>query len=101
MDTRLTAVRAAMGLAAVLAGAGSGSASAQGDAVAQFTLGTMYDTGQGVPQDYAEAVRWTRLAADQGVAWAQAYLGNMYETGEGVPPSYVQAHMWHNLVASR
>ena len=53
------------------------------------------------PQDYVEAMRWHRLAADQGVAWAQTYLGNMYETGEGVPPSYVQAHMWHNLVASR
>ena len=61
----------------------------------------MYALGQGVPQHYAEAVRWYRLAADQGVAWAQTYLGNMYETGEGVPPSYVQAHMWHNLVASR
>lgn len=30
----------------------------QGDAFAQGTLGFMYGTGQGVPQDYAEAVRW-------------------------------------------
>ena len=73
----------------------------QGHADAQYNLGVRYRTGQGVPQHYAEAVRWYRLAADQGVAWAQTYLGNMYETGEGVPPSYVQAHMWHNLVASR
>ena len=61
----------------------------------------MYDTGQGVPQDYAEAVRWTRLAADQGHAEAQNNLGVMYGTGAGVPQDYVQAHMWHNLVASR
>ena len=72
----------------------------QGHAGAQYELGNNYALGQGVPQHYAEAVRWYRLA-DQGVAWAQTYLWNMYETGKGVPPSYVQAHMWHNLVASR
>ena len=61
----------------------------------------MYARGLGVPQDYAEAVRWYRLAADQGHASAQVGLGSMYINGEGVPQSYVQAHMWHNLVASR
>ena len=35
--------------------------------------------GQGVPQDYAEAVKWYRLAADQGNASAQNNLGFMYE----------------------
>jgi TPR repeat protein len=40
----------------------------QGDVNAQFALGFMYQEGkpQGVPQDYAEAARWYRLAADQG-----------------------------------
>lgn len=33
-------------------------AAAQGYAKAQYNLGVMYDNGQGVPQDYAEAVRW-------------------------------------------
>ena len=37
----------------------------QGNAKAQLYLGTMYDKGQGVPQDYAEAVKWYRKAADQ------------------------------------
>ena len=37
----------------------------QGDASAQFNLGFMYGTGQGVSQDYAEAARWFRLAAEQ------------------------------------
>ena len=40
----------------------------QGDALAQFNLGRMYATGEGVPQDDAAAVRWYRLAADQGIA---------------------------------
>ena len=28
----------------------------------------MYDNGRGVPKDYAEAVKWFRLAAKQGHA---------------------------------
>lgn len=39
---------------------------AQGYASAQYNLGVMYITGQGVLQDYAEAVRLYRLAAGQG-----------------------------------
>jgi len=61
----------------------------------------MYDTGRGVPQDDAEAVRWYRLAVDQGDADAQTNLGVMYATGAGVPQDDVQAHMWFNLAASR
>jgi len=54
-----------------------------------------------VPQDYAEAVRWYRKAADQGDAGAQINLSGMYERGDGVPQDYVQAHLWINLAASR
>src|SRR5260370_42113148 len=36
----------------------------QGDANAQYSLGNMYRNGQGVPEDYAEAVRWFRTAAE-------------------------------------
>jgi len=39
----------------------------QGDAGAQYNLGTMYDFGRGVRQNYAEAVRWYRFAAGQGM----------------------------------
>jgi TPR repeat protein len=38
----------------------------QGLAAAQYGLGLMYYLGQGVPQDYAEAIGWFRKAADQG-----------------------------------
>ena len=40
----------------------------EGVARAQFNLGVMYAKGQGVAQDYAEAAKWYRLAADQGHA---------------------------------
>ena len=37
----------------------------QGVAEAQFNLGLMYYDGEGVPQDYAEAVKWYRKAAEE------------------------------------
>jgi hypothetical protein len=61
----------------------------------------MYAKGQGVPQDYKEALRWFRLAADQGDALAQAKLGLRYEEGEGVPQNYVLAHMWYTLATAQ
>ena len=47
----------------------------QGDALAQVSLGVMYDNGQGVTIDYKKAVKWYRLSADQGDANAQFNLG--------------------------
>ena len=35
---------------------------------AQFKLGLIYVKGNGVPQDYGEALKWYRKAADQGNA---------------------------------
>jgi TPR repeat protein len=63
--------------------------------------GGMYEQGRGVPQDYAEAVRWYRKAADQGWTRAQVNLGVMYEQGQGVPQDYALAHMWYNLAAAQ
>jgi uncharacterized protein len=40
----------------------------QGNAYGQFNLGGMYAAGLGVEQDYSEALKWRRLAADQGHA---------------------------------
>ncbi|GAB4233825.1 MAG: hypothetical protein Tsb0032_39480 [Kiloniellaceae bacterium] len=37
-----------------------------GDAAAQYNIALMYQRGEGVRQDYAEALRWYRLAAEQG-----------------------------------
>ena len=45
--------------------------------MAQNNLGHMYFSGEGVPQDEAEAVRWFRLAATQGYAPAQSNLAAM------------------------
>ena len=74
-------------------------AAQQGDALAQYGVGLMYDEGKGVAQDYKEAVRWYKLAAAQGDAQAHHNLGFMYGTGKGVKQAYVKAHMWYNLAA--
>ena len=77
------------------------STAEQGDASAQNTLGVMYYNGDGVPQDYQEAMKWYRLAAEQGHAGAQFNLGVGYYNGDGVPQDYIQSHKWINLAASR
>ena len=70
-------------------------------ALAQSNLGLMYTTGEGVPEDDAEAVRWYRLAAEQGVARAQYSLGFKYATGAGVPQDDVEAVRWYRLAADQ
>lgn len=66
-----------------------------GNAAAQHGLGTLYDAGRGVPQDYRQATSWFRLAAEQGHAAAQFSLGNAYAQGHGVPQdSRLAEHWW-------
>jgi TPR repeat protein len=72
-----------------------------GDAEAQNNLGVMYYKGLGVPEDYAEAVKWYRLAADQGDAEAQFNLGVMYHDGRGVSQDYAEAVKWYRLAADQ
>jgi TPR repeat protein len=76
-------------------------AAEQGDAYAQGLLGTMYENGRGVPQDYQEAAKWYRKAAEQGNAGAQSMLGWMYEGGKGVPRDYREAAMWFRKAAEQ
>ena len=73
----------------------------QGHADAQFELGVKYETGEGVPQDDAEAVRWYRLAAEQGYVGAQHNLGFAYRTGAGVPQDDTEAVRWFRLAAEQ
>ena len=76
-------------------------AAEQGHAPAQNTLGVMYASGQGVTQDYKEAVKWYRLAAAQGDASAQHFLGTMYDNGQGVTQDFKEAVKWFRLAAAQ
>jgi TPR repeat protein len=59
----------------------------------------MYSHGPGVPQDYAEALRWYRKAAEQGDANRQDGLASMYSHGRGVPQDYAEAVRWYRKAA--
>ena len=72
-----------------------------GDVELQFSLGVMYEHGEGVRQDYAEAVRWYRKAAEQGYAEAQNNLGVMYAEGQGVRQDYAKAVHWYRKAAEQ
>jgi TPR repeat protein/DNA-binding IscR family transcriptional regulator len=76
-------------------------AAEQGHAIAQNNLGIMYSSGQGVPQDDAEAAKWYRRAAEQGEAFAQYNLGIMYDTGRGVQHDDGQAAKWYHRAAEQ
>ena len=59
----------------------------------------MYDKGQGVVQNFKEALVRYRKAADQGYTDEQRDLGLMCNEGQGVPRSYKEAAVWSRKVA--
>jgi uncharacterized protein len=73
----------------------------RGDARAQFNLGMMYEIGRGVPQNYAEMLKWYRKAADQGHALAQFNVGLQYSKGRGVPRDYAEGVKWFRKAADQ
>jgi TPR repeat protein len=73
----------------------------QGDQDAQYKLGTLYYSGDGVKQDYSQSALWYRRAAQQGNVDAQYSLGNMYLMGEGIGQDDNQAAYWYTLAADQ
>lgn len=69
--------------------------------LAEQQLVEMYEEGDGVTQDYAEADGWLSIGAEEGDATSQFGLAEMYRDGLGVQQNYVLAHMWFNLASSR
>ena len=67
----------------------------------QFILGNVYYKGEGAPQDFAEAARWYRLAANQGLAESRHMLGVMYDRGDGMPQDFSKAFKWYQIAADQ
>lgn len=66
------------------------------------SLGDDYYFGRnGKAQDYAEAVKWYRKAAEQGDARAQFYLSHCYAYGRGVSQDYSEAVKWLRKAAEQ
>jgi uncharacterized protein len=73
----------------------------QGDAAAQWNLGFMYSSGQGLPQDDGQAVEWYRKAAEQGNAGAQHSLALAHFKGRGTAQDSGQAAQWNRRAAEQ
>jgi S1-C subfamily serine protease len=74
----------------------------KGDAQSQFDLGKAFVLGRlGVAQDYVEAVKWFRKAAEQNYAAAQHSLGIRYGNGQGVEKDEVEAVKWYRKAANQ
>ena len=69
-------------------------AAEEGDPQAQCYLGVCFQNGQGVAQDFQEAVKWYRRAAEQDDPVAQCYLAVCYLHGTGVPQELGEAAKW-------
>ncbi len=66
-----------------------------------LTQGLACYYGLAVPQDYSEAVKWFRRAADLGQPEAHFYLGRCYADGQGVPKDVVEAVKWFRKAAEQ
>jgi TPR repeat protein len=69
-----------------------------------FQTGEKYRYGKGVPQNYTEAIKWFRMAAEKGHAKAQYSLGSCYLSGnflEGLPKDEMEAVKWFRKAAEQ
>lgn len=73
----------------------------QGYAPAQTAIGSLYENGRSVSQNYQSAIKWYELAAAQGEADAQYNLGNVYAMGKGMPQDDASAVTWFALAAEQ
>ena len=61
----------------------------------------MYEKGQGVTQDYKQAVDWYLRGAEQENPEAQYSLGTLYHYGSGVNQDYQAALLWYRKSAQQ
>lgn len=65
-----------------------------GNVTAMNNMAACYDNGQGVPQNQAEAFRWTKAAAEEGYAASYYFLARRYFSGNGTNVDLAQAKIW-------
>jgi len=68
-----------------------------GDAESQFKIGSVFDTGNGVPRDGEKAMEWYLRAAKGGMAEAQNSVGS----GLQAEKKYKDAFMWYTKAAEQ
>jgi hypothetical protein len=77
------------------------SAAAQGEPMAMYNIGVLYEAGAGVTRDDAEALDWFRKSAGRGYASAMHSIGKMYVEGRAVGADPVEALAWYSVANLR
>ena len=72
-----------------------------GAAHAMWMIGGEYADGNRIPQDFTEAFRWYRMAAENGDANGQGDTGICYYTGKGVHKDKAEARRWFAMAAAQ
>ncbi len=73
----------------------------QGNAKAQYNLGLMYSSADGLREDRAEALKWYRASAEQGFVDAQYKLGTILLRREWGTPDYAESIKWYTRAAEQ
>lgn len=74
------------------------------DADVQYSLGYMFEHGDGVIEDWKHAAKWYELAAENGHVDGMLALARLYKNGgynRGVPRNILTSIRWFSLAAKR
>src|SRR5512147_2745391 len=74
---------------------------AEGDPVAMYYLGIIYDRGFGVPPNAEEAAKWFEKGAVRGDSLSAYHFGKMAEAGKGRSKDLVAAYLWLTVSANK
>jgi hypothetical protein len=69
----------------------------KGTTRAYFYVGAAYTAGTGTPQNYVEAEKWYRKAADLELHAGMEALGIINQLGQGVQQDRVEAQTWYYI----
>jgi TPR repeat protein/serine/threonine protein kinase len=70
-------------------------------AISYYNRGVEYANGSGVPQNYEEALKWYRKAAELGQLDAMNNIGVCYADGQGVPKDLEESVKWYRKAAEQ
>lgn len=73
----------------------------KGNAEDQYTVGLMLLRGDGISQNYGEAIKWFERAAKQNHSAAELNLGLLYKHGRGVLQDFSVAGQWFEKAARK
>ena len=73
----------------------------EGNAEAQWQVGFMHETGEGVTQSKEEATKWYMKSADNGFADARFCIGKCYMLGLGVEQNEELGLEWFERAAAQ